>query len=102
MNKQYPETPDSWEVLEEDERHSTISYFKGGYISGDIEIDIWRGTDVCNSVAYLTSHTREEVPDWANYIIEVSEDEELVEELFAETDVGAWIKAKRKADEIKQ
>lgn len=39
---QYSSSDVEWNVLTEDDRHSTIATFKGGYSTGDVEVLVWR------------------------------------------------------------
>lgn len=88
---------EEWTQLTEEDRMSTISHFVGGYegLDGD-EILIWRGVEDMGEI-HLQSHTDKEVPDEAEYIIEVIEqDVGLSREAFAVEEQEAWNRAGQK------
>lgn len=108
MNNQYAIL--DWDKLNEDDRQSDVSDFKGGLEKQGTEILIWRGVSVVDDTIVgkeegkweetivLEQHTDTTIPEWAKYIIEVKQHNGLVEEKFAETSIGAWTKAKRLAE----
>lgn len=101
---------DGWNRISEISRTSDISNFKGGVEKDSIEILIWEGVMTVDDtvagggsskweeIVVLEGHTDSNIPEWANYIIEVKEDGELLKEKFAETKVGAWTKTERLAE----
>lgn len=89
--------PEGWTRLAEKDRSSTIAYFVGGYVGPDgDEVLIWHGVEDMGEI-HLESHTGKEVPDDAEYIIEVKEENTgLVREVFAEEEQEAWNRAGQK------
>lgn len=104
-------------MLDKENRSSTIANFQGGYIKEEhkkrvssdkldntqnIEVLIWKGAKAFNDgTEEVEIHigTTEDVPSWAKYIIEVIYDGVATDLKFAETEQGAWIKAKRLTEE---
>jgi len=90
------EEVENWYILDHEEHSSTMANFIGGYSRHNERDDIliW---DVKPENTY-TYKQGDEVPDWTNYVIEILVNEEKRREKFAETEQGAWTKAKRVAE----
>lgn len=95
-----------WKTMGEHEMSSTIAYFIGGFKRRNQKISIWEGVsniDPETGDEVVSLETDDEQPEWANYLIQATRDGELLEladNKFAETKVGAWIKAKRLTDDV--
>ena len=100
-------TENGWNALERDERSSTISYFVGGAECvvniGEApvgsEVLVWLGVEAEDGSYDLTSHLGNEVPEDAQYIIEVHR-EELVDEVFATSRAEAFGKASEQISQL--
>lgn len=85
---------EGWNRLESDERSSTVSNFVCGWEDGDgLEVLIWKGVEHEDGI-WLESSGYEEVPEGAEYVIEVMMDSTVINANYTDDEEEAKRRAK--------